>query len=321
VLEGIHDLRFSWEGKRFNLGVTIGLVPINEHSGTVTDVLSAADAACYAAKDAGRNRIHVYHPDDSELSKRRGEMQWVSEINRALEEQRLCLARQPIMPLSGTGKAHDGGHYELLVRMKNENGDLIYPGAFLPAAERYNLAILLDRWVVSSAFAWLLDNPDELASLRMCAINLSGHSLCDPDFLHFLLEKFQEEHIEAEKFCFEITETAAIANLGNAIHFIASLKSIGCSFALDDFGTGLSSFNYLKNLQVDYLKIDGSFISEISRDPIDRAMVQSINEIGHVMGKETIAEFVESEEILEVLREIGVDHAQGYHVGRPELLD
>lgn len=321
VLDGIHDLRFTWEGKRFNLGVTIGLVPINEHSGTVTDVLSAADAACYAAKDAGRNRIHVYHSDDSELSKRRGEMQWVSEINRALEEQRLCLARQPIIPLSGSGKARAGGHYELLVRMKKEDGDLAYPGAFLPAAERYNLAILLDRWVVSSAFAWLLDNPDELASLQMCAINLSGHSLGDPDFLRFLLEKFQEEHIEAENFCFEITETAAIANLGNAIHFITTLKSIGCSFALDDFGTGLSSFNYLKNLPVDYLKIDGSFISEISRDPIDRAMVQSINEIGHVMGKETIAEFVESEEILEILREIGVDHAQGFHVGRPELLE
>lgn len=320
LLDAVHALRFSWEGKRFNVGVTIGLVPINENSGNVSDVLSAADAACYAAKDAGRNRIHVYHPDDSELSKRRSEMQWVSEINRALEENRLCLARQPIMPLSKTASSGAGKHYELLIRMKDENGDIIFPGAFLPAAERYNLSIRLDRWVVSTAFAWLQDNPQELEALDLCAINLSGHSLSDPEFLNFLLEKLQAERIAAEKFCFEVTETAAIANLGNAIHFMTSLKSIGCSFALDDFGTGLSSFNYLKNLPVDYLKIDGSFIRDITHDPIDRAMVQSINEIGHVMGKETIAEFVESEESLQLLREIGVDHAQGYHVGRPELL-
>ena len=321
ILDAVCALRFSWEGKRFAPGVTIGLVPINEHSGTVTDVLSAADSACYAAKDAGRNRVHVYHPDDSELSKRRSEMQWVSEINRALEEDRLCMAAQPIAPLAVSGPKNRGKHCEVLIRMRDETGEIIYPGSFLPAAERYNLSVRLDRWVVSAVITWLQENPGELDSLALCAINLSGHSLGDAGFLDFLLEKFQAEGIAADKFCFEVTETAAVANLGAAIQFMTALKSIGCSFALDDFGTGLSSFNYLKNLPVDYLKIDGSFIKEITRDPIDRAMVQSINDIGHVMGMETIAEFVESEEILQVLQEIGVDYVQGYAIGRPRMLD
>lgn len=321
ILDSVCALRFSWEGKRFTPGVTIGLVPINEHSGTVTDVLSAADAACYAAKDAGRNRVNVYHPDDSELSKRRGEMQWVSEINRALEEDRLCMAAQPIDSVAGSWPGRKGKHYEVLIRMKDETGKIIYPGSFLPAAERYNLSVRLDRWVVSAMISWLQENPDELNSLALCAINLSGHSLGDTDFLDFLLEKFQAEGIAAEKFCFEITETAAVANLGAAIQFITALNSIGCSFALDDFGTGLSSFNYLKNLPVDYLKIDGSFVRGISRDPLDRAMVHSINDIGHVMGMETIAEFVEDEEILQILREIGVDYVQGFAIGRPKMLD
>jgi diguanylate cyclase (GGDEF)-like protein/PAS domain S-box-containing protein len=321
ILDSVCTLRFSWEGKRFTPGVTIGLVPINEHSGTVTDVLSAADAACYAAKDAGRNRVHVYHPDDSELSKRRSEMHWVSEINRALEENRLCLAAQPIASVAGTGSGRKGKHYEVLIRMRDEAGKVIYPGSFLPAAERYNLSVRLDRWVVSAVIAWLQENPEQLASLALCAINLSGHTLGDTDFLDFLLEKFQAEGIAADKFCFEVTETAAVANLGAAIEFITALKSIGCSFALDDFGSGLSSFNYLKNLPVDYLKIDGSFIREITHDPIDRAMVQSINDIGHVMGMETIAEFVEDEGILQVLQQIGVDYVQGFAIGRPEMLD
>ena len=318
MLEAVKTLRFTWEDKRFNIGVTIGLVPIDGDSGTVTDVLSAADAACYAAKDAGRNRIHVYHTDDRELTKRRGEMQWVSEINSALEDNRLRLALQPIVPLAEG--SNNGRHYELLLRLENESGKIIYPGAFLPAAERYNLMTRLDRWVISTAFDWLSNNPQEQESLGECSINLSGHSFGEPEFLDFMLEKFQSEHIDAEKFCFEITETAVIANLVDAIQFISALKEIGCRFALDDFGTGLSSFNYLKNLPVDYLKIDGTFIQGITNDPIDLAMVRSINEIGHVMGKQTIAEFVENEEILEVLRGIGVDYVQGYAVGRPELL-
>lgn len=319
MLEVVQSLQFTWDGKSFNVGITIGMVQINENSGTLTDVLSAADAACYAAKDAGRNRLHVYHQDDMAMARRRTEMRWVSEINQALGEGRLCLARQPIVPLVEQQDA--GRHYELLIRIRDKKGELIYPGAFLSAAERYNLATKLDRWVVSTAFSWLLSNPGEREALSVCAINLSGHSLSDPDFLQFLLLQLQSDGIDATQFCFEVTETAAISNLGDAVKFISSLKEIGCSFALDDFGAGLSSFNYLKNLPVDYLKIDGAFVREITRDPIDAAMVRSINDIGHVMGKRTIAEFVENDEILEALREIGVDYAQGFGPGRPELID
>ena len=321
LLKTIDSFRFAWEGKRFNLGVSIGLVPITRESGMLTDVMSAADAACYAAKDAGRNRVHVYHADDIELSKRRSEMHWVSEINRALEEDRLRLAMQPIMWLGKDGEGKKGKHYELLLRMQANDGSLISPGAFLPAAERYNLSVKLDRWVVNSAFTWLLKHPEELESLALCSINLSGHSLSDQEFMSYLLRKFEEVDIPPEKICFEITETAAIANFGDAIQFIQTLKEIGCCFALDDFGTGLSSFNYLKNMPVDYLKIDGSFVRNIVNDPIDLAMVRSINDIGHVMGKMTIAEFVESEEILELLREVGVNYAQGYAISAPHPLE
>ena len=321
LLKSIESFRFVWEGKRFNLGVSIGLVPITRESGMLSDVMSAADAACYAAKDGGRNRVHVYHADDIELSKRRSEMHWVSEINRALEENRLRLAMQPIMWLGGDDQGKKGKHYELLLRMEDNDGNLISPGAFLPAAERYNLSVKLDRWVTDTAFAWLLRNPDELEYLAICSINLSGHSLSDQDFMNYLLHKFETTDIPPDKICFEITETAAIANLGDAIQFIQTLKSIGCCFALDDFGTGLSSFNYLKNMPVDFLKIDGSFIRNIVNDPIDLAMVRSINDIGHVMGKLTIAEFVESREILELLRKIGVNYAQGYAVSAPRPLE
>ena len=321
LLKAVEAFRFVWEGKRFNLGVSIGVVPIDVGQGSVNDILSIADAACYAAKDAGRNRVHVYHADDIELSKRRSEMHWVSEINKALEEDRLRLAMQPIVWLGTENEGRKGKHYELLLRMESIDGDIISPGAFLPAAERYNLSGKLDRWVVDTALKWLLDNPAELEALALCSINLSGHSLGDQELMGHLVKKFETIKVPPEKICFEITETAAIANLGDAIRFIQTLKGIGCCFALDDFGTGLSSFNYLKNIPVDFLKIDGSFVRNIINDPIDLAMVRSINDIGHVMGKLTIAEFVESEEILESLREIGVNYAQGYAVSAPRPMD
>ncbi len=313
----IETLRFVWEDKRFTLGISIGLVPMRANSGSLTDILSAADAACYAAKDAGRNRVHVYYSDDIELSRRRGEMEWVSRINHALEEDRFCLEMQTISCLNKVADRRRGKHYELLLRMQGDDGQLIYPGAFLSAAERYNLSEKIDRWVVSTALKWLTDNQQELKALAVCSINLSGHSMGDGEFLDFLLEQFKKRAIPPEKICFEITETIAITNLGTAIQFIHTLKEIGCLFALDDFGTGVSSFNYLKNLPVDFLKIDGSFIQEIHKDPIDHAMVRSINEIGQVMGKETIAEFVENEAILAVLRNIGINYAQGYAIGKP----
>jgi two-component system CheB/CheR fusion protein len=312
----VEGFRFVWEDKSFTIGVSIGLVPITEASGSVSAMLSAADAACYAAKDRGRNRIHVYREDDAELAQRHGEMRWVSRIQQALEEDRFHLSLQPIIPIRTRDGA--GEHCELLLWMEDEEGRRVPPGAFLPAAERYNLSIKLDRWVIGTALEWLTHHPKRLKRLHLCCINLSGHSLGDEDLLAFVFDKMKERRVSPEKICFEITETAAISNLSAVTRFIKALKELGCRFALDDFGSGLSSFAYLKNLPVDFLKIDGLFVKDIINDPIDLAMVKSINEIGHVMEKETIAEWVESDSILEKLREIEVDYAQGYSIGRPQ---
>ncbi len=318
LLEAIQDFRFLWEGKSFTLGASIGLVSINEHSESVSHLLSVADAACYAAKDGGRNQIYVYHDDDSTLVRRHGEMQWVSQITEAVEQGRLHLYYQLIVPVGE--RPDEGVHFELLLRMEDTEGNIIPPDAFLHAAERYNLMLGLDRWVTQNAFRWLDDHPEQLCRLKLCTINLSGHSLGDADFMQFVVQQFNSIKIPPEKVCFEITETAAIGNLMKAIRFMSILKSLGCRFSLDDFGTGMSSFAYLKNLPVDYLKIDGIFVKGIADDPIDYAMVKAINEIGHAMGKETIAEFVETDAILSKLREIGVDYAQGYHIAKPRPL-
>jgi len=320
LLRSIETLRFEWEGKPFSLGVSIGLVPIQKNSDTLTDILSAADAACYAAKDSGRNRVQVFYPDDIELSRRRNEMGWISKINLALEEGRFCLEKQRISLLDKNAEDKRGNHFEVLLRMQADDGKLIYPGAFLAAAERYDLMGKIDRWVVKTTLNWLSVDLKEMDSLDICTINLSGHSLGDKEFLNFLLLEFEQTKVPPEKICFEVTETATIANLGSAIEFIRELKNIGCLFSLDDFGTGVSSFNYLKNLPVDFLKIDGAFIKEIDKDPVDLAMVRSINEIAQVLGKLTIAEFVENNEILEVMKDIKVDYVQGYAIGKPELI-
>ncbi len=314
----VEEFRFVFDGKSFNLGVSIGLVPIDSSSTGIADVLSAADGACYTAKEKGRNRIHVFRYDDTELKRRHTEMKWVVEIQRAIEEKRMNLWYQPIVPVAD-GVLH--GHYELLLRMIDERGNMIPPGAFLPAVERYDLSDKVDRWVVETAFQWLVNHPRELGSPTVCSINLSGHSLDDDAFLDFVFQSLRRFRMPPRKICFEVTETAAVANLSTATNFISRLRKQGCLFALDDFGTGLSSFGYLKSLPVDFLKIDGMFVRDIANNPIDRAMVRSVNEIGHVMGKKTIAEFVENDETLNVLREIGVDYAQGYGIGRPRPLE
>lgn len=310
------DFRFAWQDKTFSVGASIGMVVINKGTDSIAEVLSQADTACYAAKDMGRNRIHIYEAGDSDLLKRRGEMQWVARINKALDESRFCLFHQKIIPLKDESTKRD--HYELLVRMKDEDGKLIPPGAFIPAAERYNLMSMLDRHIISAAFQYFNKNQELLDNLELCAINLSGQTLSDLKFSNFISDLLDESGIPPHKICFEITETAAISHLKNAMQLITQLKSKGCAFALDDFGSGLSSFAYLKNLPVDYLKIDGAFVKDMIDDPIDFAMVKSINEVGHVMGKKIIAEFVEDECILEKLKEIGVDYAQGYAIARPE---
>jgi EAL domain-containing protein (putative c-di-GMP-specific phosphodiesterase class I) len=247
--------------------------------------------------------------------RRRREMQWAARINAALEDGRFELYRMTIQPLQ---KPEAGAHYELLLRMRDENGKIISPDNFITAAERYNIMPAIDRWVIENAFRWLVSEADERERLSMCAINLSGQSLGDDKFLPFVIEQFQKSGIEASKICFEITETAAVASFSQANRFIQALKELGCKFSLDDFGTGLSSFGYLKHFPVDYLKIDGSFVREMLHDPIDREMVRSINEIGHLTGKQTIAEFAENEEIIQMLKSIGVDFAQGYGVAQPQ---
>jgi len=317
LLKAVQDFRFVWEDRSFRLSASIGVVPIAPETASVAELLTAADSACAAAKESGRNRVQTWQENDIDLMRRRREMQWAARINNALEESRFELFRQPIMPLQEDIK---GAHYELLLRMRDEQGQIIAPDVFINAAERYGLTPNIDRWVISNALRWLVSEADERERLALCSINLSGQSLCDDKFLPFVIEQFEHSGLDAGKICFEITETAAIASYSQANRFINSLKELGCKFALDDFGTGLSSFGYLKHFPVDFLKIDGSFVKEILHDPIDREMVRSINEIGHLTGKKTIAEFVENKELITMLRGMGVDYAQGYGVGEPRRI-
>ena len=310
----VKEFRFVWQEKSFEIGASIGLVAIDADSGGTTDLLSAADSACYVAKDKGRNRVYVYQPDDEELVARHGEMQWVSRINQALEENRFELFYQPIVPLQNTKEQM---HVEVLLRMRDEEGKIIFPMAFIPAAERFDLMPAIDRWVVRNVFSFCeASGRDDI----IYAVNLSGASLSDAGLMGYLREQFSIYDVRPYNISFEITETAAISNLSEAIHFISELKMLGCSFSLDDFGSGLSSFAYLKNLPVDYLKIDGGFIRSIVDNPIDSAMVESINHIGHVMEIKTIAEFVENDEIYKCVKNLGVDYAQGYHIAKPQPL-
>ncbi|MCU7865578.1 MAG: EAL domain-containing protein [Candidatus Thiodiazotropha sp. (ex Lucinoma borealis)] len=314
----VKDYRFSWEGRTFSTGVSIGIVAIGPTTESPHSALSSADAACYVAKDMGRNRIHVFQPYDEEINRQQGEMRWVSRIENAIDQQRFSLLQQPIMSLRSTAIGDE--HIEVLLRMQDERGKQIMPGAFIPAAERYNIMGSLDRWVIGHAFKWLSENPQRLEELGLCAINLSGQSLGDGNLHEYILTQLRKYDLPAEKISFEITETAVVSRLDQAVRFISLLKRRGFRFALDDFGTGMSSFSYLKRLPVDYIKIDGSFVCNMLKDPVDKAMVESINEIGHLMGLQTIAEYVESDQILEQLIDIGVDYAQGYGVVRPSPL-
>ncbi len=336
LLEAVRNHQFVWEGQTFTISASIGLVAINEATPTLLELLKKADAACYMAKDLGRNRIHAFHIEDTELAQRQGEMQWVSRIHRAMEKDQFTLYAQVIEPLKANTdygaleeqfclyaqsidalETNASQHYELLLRLRGDKGEIISPGAFLPAAERYDLITQLDKWVVGETIRLMLRHPEFVKHTHFLAVNLSGASLAEESFLDFVIKALSDSRIDQEKICFEITETAAIGNLNAAQRFIKSVKALGCKFSLDDFGSGLSSFGYLKNLPVDYLKIDGMFVKAIVDDPIDFAMVKAINEIGHVMGMQTIAEFVENDEIKEKLREIGVDYVQGYGIAKP----
>jgi diguanylate cyclase (GGDEF)-like protein/PAS domain S-box-containing protein len=315
----VREFRFCWRDQIFEVGVSIGLVPVNADSGDLATVLSAADAACYVAKDSGRNRVHEYELDDTLVAERYGEMQWIHRIHRSFEDHRFRLFYQLIQPISA-----DAGREllcEVFIRMLDRTGKVIEPSAFIAAAERYHLITSLDRWVVRTAFGALAEARHREGSRPVLfAINLSGQSLSEESFLSFVLEELEKTRVDPRRICFEITETAAISKLDAAMRFISAFKARGCRFILDDFGSGLSSFAYLRDLQVDFLKIDGEFVKDMMGDRVKRAMVESINQIGHVMGIQTIAEWVENRQTLDALKELGVDYAQGFWLCRPQPL-
>ncbi|MEG4584305.1 EAL domain-containing protein [Microcoleus sp. MOSTC5] len=311
----VHQFRFIWNNKTFIIGVSIGVVAIDQTSQDLMPVLGAADAACYAAKAKGRNCIHVYSLDDGELIRQRGERLVVSKISRALETNHFRLYFQKIVSISSSPSLE---HYEILLRMLDENGEIVAPNEFIPAAERYGLITKIDCWVIETFFSNYHNlSGQQVLTDGLYTINISGASISNNQFMMFLIEQFPRYQIPPQSICFEITETAAIANFEQARYFMSELKKIGCRFALDDFGSGLSSFAYLINLPVDYLKIDGTFVKNISQNLISQAIVEGFNGIAHAMNLKTIAEFVEDETILEKLQEIGVDYAQGYGIGRP----
>ncbi|MES2369700.1 MAG: EAL domain-containing protein [Pseudomonadota bacterium] len=316
----VQRFRFKWGDRIFSVGMSVGMVAINADSGTAASLMSAADAACYVAKDRGRNQIHLYESRDSDLVRHRGEMQWVTRIQRALEEHRLRLSWQEIRRADGV--VEPVRHVELLLRMIDEDGSEILPMAFIPAAERYSIMPAIDSWVIEETLR-LCQRYLESKRERNClfAVNLSGASLKDPAFRRMLLASLDENPAFGPHLCFEITETAAIGNLAVVNEFIEAMRAFGCSFALDDFGSGLSSFTYLKNLNVDYLKIDGAFVRDIANNAIDRSMVEAIHRIGHQMNLRTVAEYVESDQILALLRQMGVDYVQGNGIHQPEPLE
>ncbi len=312
IRQQIKDFRFVWEEKTFEIGVSIGAVGINAENAEMSQILSSADIACYAAKDGGRNRVHVYEESDIVVAQRHGEMHWTARITKAMEEDRFTLYRQDIVNVENDVIEH----VEVLIRMIGEDGSIILPGAFLPAAERFNLMPSIDRWVISNVFKLIGECKIKYADepLTMVAINLSGDSLSDDGLLDFIYSEKEKHQVSLDQICFEITETVAISNLTQAVSFIDELKQHGCKFALDDFGSGLSSFAYLKSLPVHYLKIDGSFVRDISKDKIDKTMVKSIQQVAEAMNLKTIAEWVEDEQTLNILNELGVNFAQGNYL-------
>jgi diguanylate cyclase (GGDEF)-like protein len=317
LLAAIRAFRFAWDGRVFTLGASIGVAAMTAESIDLKTVLSAADTACYLAKDKGRNQVQVYHAEDEEVSSRHGEMSWVSRITQCVEEDRFFLHCQRVVGLAEPAGA-ESEYLELLLRMRDEQGRVVPPMAFIPAAERYHLMGSIDRWVVSRAVRCLSRFRPTARRMPRFGVNISGMSLGDPAFEDFVVQEIETAEIPASSLCFEITETAAIANLSRAAGFMRRLRDLGCRFALDDFGSGLSSFAYVKALPVDYLKIDGSFVRGIANDHIDFAVIDAINRVGKAAGACTIAECVESPEILRCVRDLGIDCGQGHFLHRPE---
>jgi len=314
LLIAVQNLNFEWEGRTFHVGVSIGLVPITNKTNSTAEIMSQADVACYTAKDLGRNRVHIYENEDNNLAKRHTEIVRVADIADSIKANRFRLYCQSIKPLDP--HSTEPSHYELLIRGVDVEGKIELPASFIPAAERYGMMAAIDRWVINSAFYRYMELFEPADNIKI-AINLSGNSLADSSMLQYVRYNISDSGIPARNVCFEITETAAISNLDQARTFITELKELGCQFALDDFGSGLSSFTYLKNLPVDYLKIDGSFVQDMIDDPINQAMVAAINEVGHIIGIQTIAECAENSAIIKQLTNLGVDYAQGYAISTP----
>jgi diguanylate cyclase (GGDEF)-like protein len=321
ILRDVSDMQFVWGEKWFTVGVSIGLVPISDSSMSYNDIMSAADVACYTAKDLGRNRMHEYQLNDSEYATRRDEMEWVHLINQAFEQDRFALYMQAIRPTASLEETRP--HYELLIRMRGNDDCIIPPGSFLPAAERYDLSQRIDRWVIETALELIatLNKTHKAQDIPYFSINLSGKTLSNNGFLGYVRGLLTQHPYMADHINFEVTETVAVSNLTETIHMMNSLKAMGFKFSLDDFGSGVSSYAYLKNLPVDFLKIDGSFVRNIATSEVDRVMVEAIQRIARVMGIKTVAEFVENQNILDVLAQLGVDYVQGYGIAKPKPVD
>ena len=317
ILNAVQDYRFMWNNRIFNLGVSIGMVVCDENTTGAGQYLSMADAACYFAKDQGRNQIHRYNSNEESTQRYQRELDWVSTINNAIEENRFELYYQPLRPLS---QANDGYYYEVLLRLRERDGKIVEPANFLPTAERFEMNVNVDKWVVTNTFKWLSENPEHLSNLKRCSINLNCHSLADRDFTLFILNAFETFDIAYSKICFEVIESVAIIKMDDTLAFMQTFKNLGCTFSLDDFGSGFSSYNYLKSLPVDQVKIDGMFIKDMLNDNIDTAMVASIKDVAKAMGMQTVAEFVENEATMTQLGNMGIDFAQGYGVAMPAPL-
>lgn len=316
IVQAVRELRFKWEGRVFTPSLSIGVVALGGEIRTLTELMSAADTACFAAKERGRSRVQAYVADDQDLLKMRGDLTWAGRITEALENRRFTLYFQNILPLSQAGH---GARYEILLRMIDAaHGRTVLPGVFISAAERYGLMPMIDRYVIENVFRQLQQRGPERLNGDIVSINVSGTSLNDGDFSHYIREQFQRFRLSPDSVCFEITETAAVGNMGRALQFISQMRDLGCSIALDDFGSGMSSFTYLKSFTVDYVKIDGSFVRDMINNPLDCATAEAINKVAQVKGLKTVAEFVENEETLLRLRELGVNYAQGFHLHRPE---
>ena len=316
----IQDFKFVWNHRTFKIGVSIGLVSIDKSSANLDALLKSADAACYAAKEKGRNCIYTYQAHDDTLTQHQTEKEWIFRIDQALNENRFQLYHQTITPLSHGSKAKRS---EVLLRLVGEDGELISPQQFIPAAERYHLISAIDQWVIKSflsGYQTFAQSSQAEPPECLYNINLSGGSINDSHFLEFFKHQLAEHQVPPQTICFEITETTAIANLKSASHMMHAVKDLGCSFALDDFGSGMSSLSYLKHLPIDYLKIDGGFVKDIDSDRMDYAMVEAFNNLSHFMGIQTIAECVENKSTLNTLKNIGVDYAQGFCISKPRPL-